>query len=229
MTVWQSDDDYLHAEWDQFFANPVLGQRTLDAVAAWDVATVLDVGCGAGQEMVPFLTAKGATGVCIESRAATLPVTRDLLSSVDLGDRVQLACAKAESLPLRSGLFDAIICRGVLMYTDNRAALAEARRVLRGHGVVIVQVDNHWKALAYLRRYLLARHWRLVKVALRKILTGVIYQVSGRQPTSSWLGSEVAYSRRVLTRELSRAGFTIVADIPHSNPHCFAVAATPRA
>ena len=225
--MWRSDADYLQAEWDQFFAHPELGHRTLDAVAAWDVKTVLDVGCGAGQEMIPFLTEKGATGVGVDIRSTRLPMTRSFLSSVGLVDRVQLISAKAEALPLRSGSFGAVVCRGVLLYTDNRVALTEMRRVVRGRGVVIVQVDNHRKALRALWRHLRARNSRLAGVAVRKILTGVIYQLSGRQPTSSRLGAEVAYSRRLLTRELARAGFTVVADVPHGNPHCFCVVATP--
>jgi ubiquinone/menaquinone biosynthesis C-methylase UbiE len=228
MTVRGSDADYLQAEWDQFLAHPVLGRRTLDAVAAWDVATVLDVGCGAGQELIPFLTGKGANGVGIDISVTTVSVARKLLTGVGLGDKVQLVCAKAEELPLRSGSFDAVVCRGVLFYVDNRRALTEIRRVVRPRGVVLIQVDNLRKALHGLRRQLLARNPRLAHVALRKTLAGVVFQLSGRQPKGAWAGAELAYSRRLLTRELMRAGFTIVADVPHGNPDIFAVVATPR-
>src|SRR6267142_843513 len=55
--------------------------------------------------------------------------------------RVHFLRGSAEDLSFPDGVFDAVICRLALPYTDNSQALAEASRVLRHelkrHGLVI--------------------------------------------------------------------------------------------
>lgn len=229
MTVWNSETEYLQAEWDQFFAIPSLGRLSLDAVGDRTVSAVLDVGCGAGQSLIPFVTERGAAGVGLDINGASLHVARELLASVDLADAVTLVCAKAEALPVPTACFDVVICRGVLAYTDTRRTLAEVHRALRPNGVAIVQVGNLRNELIVLRTHLRARRTRDARITLRRIAAGIVYHVRGREPASgSRIGSHVFYSRRLLARELTRVGLRIVGEVPYRNPRSFTLVVTPR-
>jgi SAM-dependent methyltransferase len=57
--------------------------------------------------------------------------------------RADLAVADGEALPFREGSFDLVYAHGVVQYTtDDRALVAECRRVLKPGGVAIFQVYN---------------------------------------------------------------------------------------
>ena len=172
------------------------------------------------------MTGKGAIGVGIDPSVETLHVARDLLSTLGIQDNVRLVCAKAEALPLRSGCFDAVVCRGVLLYTDVAVALAELRRAARHGAIVIVQVHNFRSELDSLLGYLRTRQLREAKKVVRRIGAGVMYHVRGRQPTNSWTGSDTFFSRRLMRRELARVGLTITGEIPHGNPRTHALITT---
>ncbi len=55
-----SYNDYLMVEWEKFKAEPQRGEALLKATENIEVRRVLDIGCGAGQEMLPFV-ARGAS------------------------------------------------------------------------------------------------------------------------------------------------------------------------
>jgi cyclopropane fatty-acyl-phospholipid synthase-like methyltransferase len=65
---------YLLSEWERYEANPERSRATLTAVARRAVSRVLDVGCGAGQELLPFVRELGAksTGVDVSTEAIQL-------------------------------------------------------------------------------------------------------------------------------------------------------------
>lgn len=48
-------DEYLRTEWDSFAHDPARVNNTLAEVSGSNVERVLDVGCGAGQELFPFV------------------------------------------------------------------------------------------------------------------------------------------------------------------------------
>ena len=59
---------YLTTEWEVYQAHPERFQATMAAVAGRNVNRVMDVGCGAGQELLPFLQR-----FLIQTRARQLP------------------------------------------------------------------------------------------------------------------------------------------------------------
>ncbi len=101
---------------------------------------VLEVGCGAGTDLVRF--ARGGaivTGVDIAPSAIAL-ATRN----VELqGLKADLRVADAEALPFDQETFDLVFAHGVVQYTANdRRLVEEARRVLKTGGEAIFQVYN---------------------------------------------------------------------------------------
>jgi SAM-dependent methyltransferase len=101
---------------------------------------VLDVGCGAGTDLVRF--ARGGalvTGVDISPSAVAL-ARQNFLQQ---GLTADLREADGEHLPFADDMFDLVYAHGVVQYTPNgRALVQECRRVLRPGGHAVFQVYN---------------------------------------------------------------------------------------
>jgi SAM-dependent methyltransferase len=101
---------------------------------------VLDVGCGAGTDLVRF--AKGGalvTGVDLSSSAIALAKQ----NFAQQGLQVDLREADGETLPFESDTFDVVFAHGVVQYTARDTALVdECRRVLKPGGTAVFQVYN---------------------------------------------------------------------------------------
>lgn len=101
---------------------------------------VLDVGCGAGVDLMRF--ARGgaiATGVDISSSAIELARKNAGHQGLD----VQLKVADAEHLPFADGTFDLVFAHGVIQYSsDTQRVIDECRRVLKPGGEAIFQSYN---------------------------------------------------------------------------------------
>src|SRR6266849_2464739 len=101
---------------------------------------VLDVGCGAGTDLVRF--AKGealVSGVDLSSSAIALAKQ----NFAQQGLAADLREADGEQLPFDDNAFDLVFAHGVVQYTARDKALVdECRRVLRPGGTAVFQVYN---------------------------------------------------------------------------------------
>jgi SAM-dependent methyltransferase len=101
---------------------------------------VLDVGCGAGVDLVRFAAA-GARTAGVDLSANAIRLAGQNLSQQGLD--AKLAVADGEALPFRSESFDYVFAHGVLQYTGNaRRLVEEVRRVLSPGGTAFFQVYN---------------------------------------------------------------------------------------
>jgi SAM-dependent methyltransferase len=101
---------------------------------------VLDVGCGAGTDLVRFARAGAVvTGVDISPSAIDL-ARRNFAQQ---GLEADLREADGEHLPFPDDTFDLVFAHGVVQYTaDGQALVNECRRVLKPGGEAIFQVYN---------------------------------------------------------------------------------------
>jgi ubiquinone/menaquinone biosynthesis C-methylase UbiE len=106
----------------------------------WRGRMVLDVGCGAGVEVVRFARGGARTvGVDVSERAIRL--TRQNLTHH--GIAAALSVADAEALPFADRFFDFVYAHGVIQYAaDDKQVVAECHRVLRPGGRALFQVYN---------------------------------------------------------------------------------------
>jgi SAM-dependent methyltransferase len=210
-------EEYLQREWLLFAGDPVRQAESLRGLEELECRHVLDVGTGAGQEMIPFST-RGATCVGIDIS----------LESGIFGSRLferhypqlpaYFAAASAEDLPFASGAFDLVLCRVTIPYTDNRTALAEMSRVLRPGGILLLKTHH---PRYYLRKFAdgIRKRSPLFSVhALRVLLSGTIFHVTGWQPSPGILLRESYLTEGRLKKELARAGLAIDGTLPDSNP-----------
>jgi SAM-dependent methyltransferase len=204
-------ESYLVAEWAGFVGDPARSQATLDAVAGLDMVRALDIGCGAGQELLP-LVRRGALGVGVDPAPGV-----GRFGLLAQHGRAAFARCLAEQLPFVDGAFDAIICRVALPYMDNRAALSEMARVLRRGGRLLLKIHaapyyaNKFKQGIERRDPFFSIH------AARVLAAGCLYHVLGFQ-VRKVIGTETFMSAGLLSRELARLGLRILRRMPDDNP-----------
>lgn len=204
--------DLRHRAWGAFLADPAAGltaaviQRHIGKVAC-----VLDAGCGAAQELLPYL--RDAVCVGVDTDHEALALGNRLLAAQSAGENVGLICASVEALPLQPRCCDVVLSRLVLQRVDATRALHEMARVLRPGGGLFVSFHHHRYYLRKVREALRARDLRPVVYALRVLLTGLCFHVSGTQ--RSILGmSETYLTHARLRRMAGAAGLELLAPLP---------------
>ena len=215
-----SYDGYLQAEWQLFAANPERAASARDAVTGMQVRRVLDLGCGAGQELTPFLDSASVLGIGIDRSPEVGTAGRRLFRQHQPGSRVAFLRATAEDVPLASASVDVVVCRLVLPYTDNARALAEIARVLRPGGVLLLKFQHARFYFRELATGLTQRHFKSVVHACRVLVAGAVYHLTGSQPRR-WISGESFQTMWLLRRELARNGLEIqhiLRDSPPATP-----------
>jgi SAM-dependent methyltransferase len=210
-------EEYLEREWTLFAADPARRRASLVAIEGMHASRVLDVGCGAGQEMIPFASS-GALCVGVDIAPASAMTGARLFAARYPRLVVTFAMGAVERLPFLSQTFDVVICRVVIPYTDNAQALHEMARVLRPGGILLLKIHHLRYYLEKFRRAVRQCNAGSAIHALRTLLSGVLYHVTGRQPSGGLLLRESFQTHWLLARELRRVGLAIERELPDSNP-----------
>ena len=101
---------------------------------------VLEVGCGAGTDLVRFARG-GATVTGVDIAGSAIDLARQNFAQQGLP--ADLREADGERLPFPDNTFDLVYAHGVVQYTANPAALVgECHRVLKPGGESVFQVYN---------------------------------------------------------------------------------------
>lgn len=107
---------------------------------------VLEVGCGAGTDLLQFARA-GARCNAIDLTEAGIALARRRLEAEGL--TANLRVADAERLPFGDGSFDVVYSWGVIHHSpDTEACAKEIVRVLRPGGRLCVMIYNRYSMLA---------------------------------------------------------------------------------
>ena len=111
---------------------------------------VLEVGCGAGTDLIRFARhGADVTGVDLSPASIALAVQNFAIERRP----AKLSVADGQALPFRGAAFDLVYAHGVVQYTsDDRALVDECRRVLKPGGLAVFQVYNRISWLNALSR-----------------------------------------------------------------------------
>jgi SAM-dependent methyltransferase len=182
-----------------FWAGFDLADYSYTDFAAGDV--VVDVGCGNGTQL-DELVAHGCRAIGVEADPEKVAALR--------ARGLVVHEAKAESLPLENESVDGVICKVVMPYTDDRAAISECARVLRPAG----RMDVVYHGAGYYLRYLFAASsWKYRVYAVRSILNTWFYFLTGTR-LPGWVGDTLYQSRRRLARYYAANSLVIDRDSP---------------
>ncbi|HEX8145217.1 MAG TPA: class I SAM-dependent methyltransferase [Pyrinomonadaceae bacterium] len=218
MTERDDYDKYIRGNWARFVADPTRARALLDAVSGMEISRVLDVGCGAGQQLLPFVTDMGARGFGLDPARDVGIAARQLFDAHAPGARVAFVRGSAEQLPFSSGNFDLVICRLVLPYTDNVQTLSEIARVLKRGGALLLKILHPRFYLRQLGQGFAARDLVTIVYSVRVLYAGALYRLTGRQPTGRLTAArEVFQTEGMLRRELERQGLAIKGELPDSD------------
>jgi ubiquinone/menaquinone biosynthesis C-methylase UbiE len=208
---------YILAEWENYHAQPERFEASLAAASGREISRVLDVGCGAGQELLPFVQRLGARCAGVDIMPEAVEIARKQFAKEGYDGRVEFICSPAESLPFTNAAFDVVVCRLALPYTRNVEALSEMARVLRPGGLLILKIHH----LRYYGRrlWLAVRRGKICDASAiaRIVLNGTLYHITGRQPKQRFKAREVFQTRWLLRRILARLALRIQGEMRHSD------------
>jgi SAM-dependent methyltransferase len=222
-------DDSVRAEWDIFLRNPERARATLDAVSELNVTRVLDLACGAGQELLPFVSRKGILAVGLDISPEIGRAGPELINLTKPEARVFFVRGAAETLPFPSESFDVVICRVALPYMKNVAAIAEIARTLRPSGVLLLKYHHLFYYLRKLWRAKLSRDQPSSNYAKHVLIEGTKYLMTGKQPTPWYDISETYQTRWTLQKNLKEHGLAIRRKMPDSSYYAPSYLITKRA
>ena len=210
-------NDYAIAEWNKFQAEPQRREALLKATEKINVRSVLDIGCGAGQEMLPFV-ARGAIGVGVDVMPEVGQVGRRMFAAENFSERVGFVRASGHALPFADCAFDVLICRIALMYMNINPALREMARVLRADGVFFLKYHAPPYYLSKFGEGLKSGNILSSVHAMRCLLAGYSYQQTGRQPFNKLTAAgETFITKKILQRELKSSALKVIGEMPDTN------------
>lgn len=190
----------------------------VDALENVRVESVLDVGCGAGQQLLPFAEKRNAYCVGVDVAEEVVEVGPGVFAAQGLEGRGVFLQARGEDLPFEDESFDVVLCRVAIPYMDNRKALAEISRVLKKDGHFLLKTHAPMFYLGMIRRRFKTLSPKQLVYPLICLTYGTINLLTGKQPQGGlWKGKEVYQTRRFLERELKKNGLQITGELPDTN------------
>ena len=100
------------------------------------ITRVLDVGCGAGQDLLSFLEKTEATCVGVD---ISPDIGKGASAICDDTERMMFVQSEGELLPFANESFDVILCRVALPYMNNRDTISEVARVMKPGGAFLLK------------------------------------------------------------------------------------------
>lgn len=215
-----SYSEYANAALENYERRAAANRYLLfDAVKALKIKKVLDVGCGAGQELFPFLEKSDAFCVGIDIAPELGQITNEIFTDTEFSDRVKFVRSKGEKLPFADESFDIVLCRVALPYMNNRETITEVARILKPGGVFLLKTHAPPFYSAMLKERVKALKPKQIAYPLICVAGSLIHLLSGKQLENGfWKGKEVFQTRGFLEKEFAKNNLEIKEELSDSNP-----------
>lgn len=144
-------DAYTNGSFASYFVNRRLN-IVFDFLKHYDLATVLDVGCGPGM-MAEYCVEKDFKffGIDISEK-----MIDECINRFGHMNSTHFSVGKLQKLDFSDAFFDVVLCMGVLEYIDAAElddAVSEMARVLKPGGTIIVSLMNENSFFVWNRRW----------------------------------------------------------------------------
>jgi ubiquinone/menaquinone biosynthesis C-methylase UbiE len=190
----------------------------VSAVKDRKIEKILEVGCGAGQELLPFVEKTAAFCVGIDMAEELGTVGKDFFQKANYENRVGLVRSFGESLPFADESFDVVLCRLALPYMDNRKTIAEIARVLRPNGIFFLKTHAPAFYFGMIWRRLQTFSLKQFAYPLICLVGGTWHLLTKNQLKDGfWKGKEVFQTRRFLDKEFAKNGLRITGELSDTN------------
>lgn len=219
-TTLDSYRDYAKAALEQYAKRDAASRHLLfEAVKHLKIERVLDIGCGAGQELFPFLENTKAFCVGIDIAEETGKITNEVFTGKSFSERASFARSKGESLPFENESFDLVLCRVALPYMNNRQTIAEVARILKPKGVFLLKTHAPPFYFGMIWSRLKTLNPKQLAYPLICLTAGAYHSLTGKQLEKGfWAGKEVYQTRRFLEKEFAKNGLKITGELSDTNP-----------
>lgn len=190
----------------------------VSAVENIDLKRVLDIGCGAGQELLPFLERTKAFCVGIDIAPSLGEVTKTVFSANVNSRRTAFVRTNGASLPFSDESFDVVSCQVALPYMNNRRTIAEVARILRPRGVFLLKIHAPPFYFGMIRTRLKTLNLKQVAYPLICLAGSCWHSLTGRQLEKGfWQGKEIFQTRRFLEKEFLKHNLRIERELSDTN------------
>ncbi|HEX8287355.1 MAG TPA: class I SAM-dependent methyltransferase [Pyrinomonadaceae bacterium] len=214
-----SYSEYAQKTLDNYTAKDAASRYALvEAVKNRKIRRVLDVGCGLGQDLLPFAEKTEAFCFGVDRAAEIADFAVKFFSDKGYGNRAAFARSTGESLPFADESFDIVMCRLALPYMNNNAALSEFARVLQPDGAILLKIHAPPFYFAMIRERAKTFSPRLLAYPLICLANGFLYQMTEKQPSGKfWQGKEVYQTKKLLDKRLQKLRMRIEGELPDTN------------
>lgn len=211
--------DYAQAVLAVYEERPAAERNLLfNAVIDESPRRVLDLGCGPGQELIPFLENSRAVCVGVDIGEDLANIALPFHESKGFAERANFVRAPGELLPFADATFDVVLCRVALPYMNNRRTIAEVARVLALGGTFLLKTHAPPFYVAMLRERVKTGSVKQIAYPVICLAGSIWHMVSGGQLAGGvWQGKEVFQTRRYLDREMAKHGLQIVGELADTN------------
>jgi ubiquinone/menaquinone biosynthesis C-methylase UbiE len=170
-------------------------QKTFNLLQPLEGASILEVGCGTGEDAIALAKQVGSTGKIIAIDRSREMIERSIASVSGLNLPIEFFCTDAQQLPFQNNSFDgARVDRTLQHIAEARIVIAEMVRVVRPGGI-IVAMEPDWETFT-------------VNSDNREITRQLLNFWCDSFP-SGWIG-------RNLTKYFHQAGLTNIQVIPET-------------
>ncbi len=202
------------------FAQKDAAKRYLlvDAVADLKPKKVLDVGCGTGQELLPFLEKTDAFCVGVDAADELGKVTRKIFADENFENRFAFARSFGERMPFADASFDVVLCRVAIPYMNNRETIAEVARILRPKGVFLLKTHAPAFYFGMIKQRLKTLNPKQLAYPVICLTGGMLHSLTGKQPQKGfWQGKEVFQTQSFIEKECARNNLRIEGFLSDTN------------
>lgn len=142
---------------------------------------VLEVGSGNGQWLIALDELEARQVVGVEPGDSIREYCLGCLNEHGKSDRIKVSKASAETLPFPDESFDSVLCMGVFMFTKQKQAIGEFRRVLRPGGRLLLTVNGLGYMIMKAKDGLLFSQLKEIRYGVSGIFSTLIKWVVGFQ------------------------------------------------